>query len=118
MFTIMRHTIDSGRAKRVVPIVDYADNLNYGLVSCIIIVNCRISGSATVHFLVDYVVIVYVFNRGLRRLLDYNAGAFNPFSPVSLTPLLVTGLMMIPFVVRYNTLPKSTRRSLRVFSSP
>ena len=37
-------------------------------------------------YLVDYVVIVYVFNRGLRRVLDYYAGSFNPFSPVSLTP--------------------------------
>jgi putative inorganic carbon (hco3(-)) transporter len=57
-------------------------------------------------FLVDYVVIVYVFNRGLRRVLDYYAGSFNPFSPVSLTPLLVTGLMLIPFLQRFGTLPK------------
>ena len=57
-------------------------------------------------YLVDYVVIVYVFNRGLRRVLDYYAGSFNPFSPVSLTPLLVTGLMLIPFLQRFGTLPK------------
>jgi putative inorganic carbon (hco3(-)) transporter len=63
-------------------------------------------------FLVDYVVIVYVFNRGLRRLLDYNAGAFNPFSPVSLTPLLVTGLMFLPFAMRYSSLPKSLKTIL------
>ena len=60
-------------------------------------------------YLVDYVVIVYVFNRGLRRILDYNAGSFNPFSPVSLTPLLVTGLMLLPFLARFGTLPKSLR---------
>jgi putative inorganic carbon (hco3(-)) transporter len=60
-------------------------------------------------YLVDYVVIVYVFNRELRRILDYNAGSFNPFSPVSLTPLLVTGLMLIPFLPRFGTLPKSLR---------
>ena len=41
-------------------------------------------------YLVDYVLIIYVFNRGLRRVLDYYAGSFNPFSPVSLTPLIVT----------------------------
>ena len=58
-------------------------------------------------YLVDYVVIIYVFNRGLRRILDYNAGSFNPFSPVSLTPLLVTGLMLLPFLARFGTLPKS-----------
>jgi putative inorganic carbon (HCO3(-)) transporter len=57
-------------------------------------------------FLVDYVVIVYVFNRGLRRVLDYYSGAFNPFSPVSLTPLLVAGLMLIVFLQRFGTLPK------------
>jgi putative inorganic carbon (HCO3(-)) transporter len=58
-------------------------------------------------FLVDYVIIVYVFNRGLRRVLDYSAGSFNPFSPISLTPLLVTGLMLIPFLQGFGTLPKT-----------
>ena len=43
-------------------------------------------------YLVDYAVIVFVFNRGLRRVLDYYAGTFNPLSPISLTPLLVTAL--------------------------
>jgi putative inorganic carbon (hco3(-)) transporter len=57
-------------------------------------------------YLVDYAVIVYVFNRGLRRLLDYQAGFFNPLSPVSLTPALVTALMILPFLARYNTLTK------------
>ena len=61
-------------------------------------------------FLVDYVLIVYVFNRGLRRVLDYYAGSFNPFSPVSLTPLIVTGLMLIPFLARFSTLPKTHKR--------
>jgi putative inorganic carbon (HCO3(-)) transporter len=57
-------------------------------------------------YLVDYTIIVYVFNRGLRRLLDYYAGSFNPFSPVSLTPLIVTGLMLLPFLQLFGTLPK------------
>ncbi len=57
-------------------------------------------------YLVDYVVIIYVFNRGLRRLLDYYAGSFNPFSPISLTPLIVTGVMLLPFLQRFGTLPK------------
>src|SRR6476659_9143456 len=60
-------------------------------------------------FLVDYVLIVYVFNRGLRRVLDYYAGSFNPFSPVSLTPLIVTGLMLLPFLTKFSTLPKTQR---------
>ena len=58
-------------------------------------------------YLVDYVVVVYVFNRGLRRVLDYYMGSFNPLSPVSLTPLIVTGLMLLPFLQHFNKLPKS-----------
>ena len=58
-------------------------------------------------YLVDYVVVIYVFNRGLRRLLDYYAGSFNPLSPVSLTPLIVTGIMLLPFLQRFGTLPKT-----------
>jgi hypothetical protein len=69
-----------------------------------------IAGALAAHrstFLVDFVVIVYVFNRGLRRVLDYYAGSFNPFSPISLTPLIVTGLMILPFLQGFTTLPKS-----------
>jgi putative inorganic carbon (HCO3(-)) transporter len=57
-------------------------------------------------YLVDYAVIVFVFNRGLRRILDYHAGTFNPLSPISLTPLLVTALMILPFLASYNKLTK------------
>ena len=56
------------------------------------------------------VLIVYVFNRGLRRVLDYYAGSFNPFSPVSLTPLLVTGLMLLPFLQRIRNGAEGPRR--------
>jgi putative inorganic carbon (HCO3(-)) transporter len=66
-------------------------------------------------FLVDYVIIVFVFNRGLRRILDYNAGAFNPLSPVSLTPLAITMLMLLPFLGRFNALPKSHKTILTCF---
>ena len=66
-------------------------------------------------FLVDYVVIVFVFNRGLRRILDYNAGAFNPLSPVSLTPLAITMLMLLPFLGRFHALPKSHKTILTCF---
>ena len=60
-------------------------------------------------FLIEYVVIIYVFNRGLRRLMDYYAGSFNPLSPISLTPLAVTAIMMVPFIARYGTLTKSLK---------
>jgi putative inorganic carbon (HCO3(-)) transporter len=63
-------------------------------------------------YMVDYVLVVYVFNRGLRRVLDWNAGAFNPLSPVSLAPLLVTGLMLLPLLQYMGTLPKSLKTIL------
>ena len=63
-------------------------------------------------YMVDYVLVVYVFNRGLRRLLDWYAGAFNPLSPVSLAPLVITGLMLLPLLQRIGVLPKSSRTIL------
>jgi len=57
-------------------------------------------------WLVDYMVVVHVFNRGLRRLLDWEAGAFDRLSPISLSPLLVGGLMLLPFLQRFHFLPK------------
>ncbi|MFZ0709133.1 MAG: O-antigen ligase family protein [Terrimicrobiaceae bacterium] len=63
-------------------------------------------------YMIDYVLVVYVFNRGLRRVLDYYAGAFNPLSPVSLAPLIITGLMMLPLLQSIGTLPKSSKTIL------
>jgi putative inorganic carbon (hco3(-)) transporter len=63
-------------------------------------------------FLVDYLIIIYVFNRGLRRLLDYYQGSFNPLSPISLIALAVTAAMFLPFLAHFNTLPKSLKTIL------
>ncbi len=57
-------------------------------------------------WLVDYALVVFVFNRGLRRFLDWDAGAFNRLSPISLTPLIVGCLMFIPFLPQYRQLPQ------------
>jgi putative inorganic carbon (HCO3(-)) transporter len=54
--------------------------------------------------LVDYAILIYVFNREIRRIVDWYQGAFNPFSPVSLTPLLIIALLLIPFVSRLRRL--------------
>lgn len=35
---------------------------------------------------------IVAFNRGIRRIVDYNNGYFDPYSPISLTPLVVGGL--------------------------
>ena len=63
-------------------------------------------------WLVDYSLIVFVFNRGLRRLLDWEAGEFNRLSPISLTPLLIGCLMFIPFLMNYRQLPQTIRTIL------
>ena len=46
--------------------------------------------------LVDYSILVYVFNREIRRVVDWYEGSFNPFSPISLTPLIVLCLLLLP----------------------
>jgi hypothetical protein len=59
---------------------------------------------------VDYAVLVFVLNRGLRRVVDfYFNGAFNPLSPISLTPLIIAGAMAVPWLVGFGQLPRSLR---------
>jgi putative inorganic carbon (HCO3(-)) transporter len=40
---------------------------------------------------VDYLFLIVAFNRLVRRLVDYNNDYFNPYSLISLTPLVVCG---------------------------
>jgi putative inorganic carbon (HCO3(-)) transporter len=54
--------------------------------------------------LVDYSILLYVFNREIRRVVEWYEGAFNPLSPISLTPLIVLCLLLIPFFSRYHSL--------------
>jgi putative inorganic carbon (HCO3(-)) transporter len=49
-------------------------------------------------YLVDYTILVFVFNREIRRVVDYANHQFNPFSPISLTPLCMLGLLFIGFL--------------------
>jgi putative inorganic carbon (HCO3(-)) transporter len=43
-------------------------------------------------WLIDYLIFVWALNRGLRRIVDWSNGQFNSLSPISLTPILVSGL--------------------------
>ncbi len=62
---------------------------------------------------IDFVVFVFVFNRGLRRVIDYYVNhGMKPLSPISLTPLLVTGALLIPVILNIQKLP---RRAAPVF---
>jgi putative inorganic carbon (HCO3(-)) transporter len=54
--------------------------------------------------LVDYSILVYAFNREIRRVVEWYEGGFNPLSPISVTPLIVLCLLLIPFFPRYRFL--------------
>ncbi len=61
-------------------------------------------------YLLDYVFFVVALNRGIRRLVDfYINGAFNPLSPISLTPLIVSALLLLPAFGRFHLLNARTR---------
>jgi putative inorganic carbon (hco3(-)) transporter len=64
--------------------------------------------------LLAYGFVVFAFNRGLRRLVDfYLHQEFNPFSLISLTPLVVACLMLGPALLYFRKLP---RQSVPVFA--
>lgn len=46
-------------------------------------------------WIVDYLFLVIAINRGIRRYVDYQNGYFNPFSFISLTPILIGGLATV-----------------------
>lgn len=62
-------------------------------------------------FLLDYVFFVVALNRGIRRLVDfYINGAFNPLSLISLTPLVVSALLLVPSFSRFHLLTPHVRK--------
>jgi putative inorganic carbon (hco3(-)) transporter len=67
-------------------------------------------------WIIDYVVWVTVFNRGIRRWVDWMQGEFNPFSPISLTPLVVSGLVFLMVVQNYHKFPPSFQKIMRLFA--
>lgn len=61
-------------------------------------------------YLLDYVFFVVALNRGIRRLVDfYINGAFNPLSTISLTPLVVSAILLVPALGRFNQLNANSR---------
>lgn len=67
-------------------------------------------------WIIDYVVWVTVFNRGIRRVVDWTQGAFNAFSPISLTPLVVSGLVFLMVLRNYKRFPPSFQKIMRLFA--
>lgn len=69
-------------------------------------------------WIVDYTVFVFVFNRGLRRLVDFYINQeFNPLSPISLSPLVVAGSMMLPVVFHLAAMPGKARWIFLTFAA-
>src|SRR5580704_11752475 len=55
-------------------------------------------------YLVDYTTLVFVFNREIRRLVDFYNHQFNAFSLISVTPLAMLALLFVSFLFRFNIL--------------
>lgn len=67
--------------------------------------------------LLDYAIVLLAFNRAIRRLVDYYCnGHFNPFSTISLTPLIVAGLMIIPVASGFGRLRGDCRRPFQLLA--
>lgn len=68
-------------------------------------------------WLIDYLVWVSVLNRGIRRYVDWLNGAFNAFSPISLTPLVISGFVFVLVLRNYRTLPGYLQRIFHFFAA-
>jgi putative inorganic carbon (HCO3(-)) transporter len=53
-------------------------------------------------WLIDYLFFVLAFNRGIRRFVDYQNGEFNPYSLISISPLIVGGLAVLVVILEFN----------------
>jgi putative inorganic carbon (HCO3(-)) transporter len=53
-------------------------------------------------WMIDYLFFVVALNRGIRRIVDYQNGAFNPTSLISLTPIIVGGLAALVVLLELN----------------
>ena len=88
------------------------------IITLLIAIPAIILAFAGSSWLLDYTIIVLAFNRGIRRIADYYiSGQFNPFSPISLTPLIVAGLLLIPALLHFSRLPQRLRTPFYLIGS-
>ncbi len=66
-------------------------------------------------WLVDYAIWLFVLNRGIRRVVDYYSGGFNPKSLVLLAPLIVSAIAAYMVISRLNT-SRTTRKGKKVLT--
>jgi hypothetical protein len=80
------------------------------LIAILIVGPAVILGVLRSDWLVDYAIMVLAFNRGVRRMADYYLeGHFDPFSPISVTPLVVAMLLLIVGGLSLGGLSKRSR---------
>jgi putative inorganic carbon (HCO3(-)) transporter len=77
------------------------------IIAFVIIAPAVVLANQRSSWLIDYTVYVFVLNRGVRRVVDYYInGAFNPLSPISLTPLVLALLMGLVVFTHQKYLPR------------
>lgn len=67
-------------------------------------------------WLIDYLVWITVLNRGIRRYVDWLAGEFNPLSPISLTPLVISGFIFLVLIQNIKSLPPRVLTIFKFFA--
>jgi putative inorganic carbon (HCO3(-)) transporter len=81
------------------------------LVAILIVLPAFFLAASRSSYLLDYVFFVVALNRGIRRLVDYYFnGAFNPLSTISLTPLVVSALLLFPAFANFHLLTPRSRK--------
>lgn len=80
------------------------------LITILIVLPALLLAAQRSSYLLDYAFFVVALNRGIRRLVDfYINGAFNPLSTISLTPLIVSALLLLPAFSRFKHLTPRSR---------
>jgi hypothetical protein len=79
-------------------------------IALLIVLQAFVLAAQRSSYLLDYVFFVVALNRGIRRLVDYYInGAFNPLSSISLTPLVVSAVLLAPAMSRFGQLTPNSR---------
>jgi putative inorganic carbon (HCO3(-)) transporter len=77
------------------------------VIALMLVAPAAVLASKRSSYLIDYAVFIFVLNRGIRRMIDYYInGYFNPLSPISLVPLVITLLMGLVVFTNQKRLPK------------
>ena len=87
------------------------DGLDRVLLCCLLMIPAVAFAVRSSSLLVDYLLIIVVINRLLRRFLDWGEGRYDTTSLISLLPLATAALMIWTILHRWSTLPPYMRRA-------